>query len=253
MTRGRKRALIAVSVVLVAVASCRSQSEPLTNDNQRADTVVSSTPPFQTKEPEHYRAVRTITTVNAAGESHVTKTSVARDGESRRQESTVAAKTIVYLDVPEGRFVLLPGEKVYADLADESRIPADQNDEELEVSPERLLHTEVGSTSYQKMGNEVIGGRNTDKYRIVVNSSAAANVSHSETLMWIDEALQMPVRSETKSADGARVTMEVSEIKLDTDKDLFRVPEDYKKLTFTELRKRLTPAQNNPETRKGIH
>ena len=39
----------------------------------------------------------------------------------------------------------------------------------------------------------------------------------------------------------------------EVDKNLFKVPEDYKKLTFTELRKRLTPALNNPETGKGIH
>ena len=58
--------------------------------------------------------------------------------------------------------------------------------------------------------------------------------------MWIDEALQMPVRSETKSADGTRVTMELSEIKLEVDKDLFKVPKDFQKLTFSELRKRLT-------------
>ena len=85
------------------------------------------------------------------------------------------------------------------------------------------------------------------------NSPAAANVSQSETLMWIDEALQMPVRSETKSSDGTRVTMEVSEIKLEVTRELFRLPEDYKKLTFTELGKRLTPSQNNPMTDKGIH
>ncbi|HEU4836083.1 MAG TPA: hypothetical protein VFS90_16765, partial [Pyrinomonadaceae bacterium] len=91
--------VVAVSVVLLAVASCRSQTETLTNDNQSSDTVVSATPPFQTKEPERYRAVRTITTVNAAGETIVTKTSIARDGESRRLESNA----VVYLDVPEGR------------------------------------------------------------------------------------------------------------------------------------------------------
>jgi hypothetical protein len=238
MTCPRKRAGALIAVSLALLASCRSQSEVLTNaNNQSPDTVVSSTPPFQTKEPERYRAVRTITTVNAAGETLVTKTSVARNGEMRRHES----ESFVYLDVPEGKFLLLPGEKVYADLADESRISADQNDEELEISPERLLHTEVGSTSYQKMGNDVFNGRNANKYRIVVNSSTAANVSQSETLMWIDEALQMPVRSETKSADGTRVTMELSEIKLEVDKNVFRVPEDYKKLTFTELRKQLTP------------
>jgi len=241
MTSPRKRAgaLIAVSVVLLA--SCRSQTEVVTNANsQSLDTVVSSTPPFQTKEPERYRAVRTITTINPAGESVVTKTSVARDGESRRHQSTDAAKTVVYLNVPQGKFVLLPDERVYADLTDESRISADKDDEELEVSPERLLHTEVGSTSYQKMGSESIFGRNANKYRIVVNSSAAGNVSQSETLMWIDEALQMPIRSETKSADGTRVTMEVTEIKLDVDGRLFAIPEDYQKIKFSELRKRLS-------------
>jgi outer membrane lipoprotein-sorting protein len=235
MTPGRKRAaaLIAVSVVLIVVASCSSQSGSQTA--QSPDTIVSSTPPFRTKEPERYHAVRTITTVTAAGETHVTKTSVARDGESRRNESET-----VYLDVPEGKYVLLPGKKVYADLTDQSRISADQDEEGLNASPDALLQNDVGSTSYQKLGSEVIAGRKANKYRIVVNSSATANVSQSETVMWIDEALQMPVRSETKSADGTRVTMELSEIRLEVDKNLFTIPGDYKKLAFSELRKRLT-------------
>jgi len=231
--RKRAGAVVAVSSFLVVIASCRSQSESLTTSgSQSSDTVVSSTPPFQTKEPERYRAVRTITTVNAAGETLVTKTLVARDEEARRHESG----KLVYLDVKEGKFVLLPAEKLYADLMDESTINADES----EISPEGLLHEDSESTSYQKLGAETIGGRNTNKYRIVVNSSPPSNVSQSETLMWIDEALQMPVRSETKSADGTRVTMELSEIKLEVDKDLFKVPKDYQKLTFSELRKRLT-------------
>jgi hypothetical protein len=236
MIRLRKRAgtAIAVSVVLLVSGSCRSQSETVTTSKtQSSDTVVSSTPPFQTKEPEHYRAVRTITTVNAAGETLVTRTSMARDGEMRRHESG----KIVYLDMPQGKFVLLPAEKLYADLKEESTINADKEDE---VSPEGLLHEDAESTSYQKMGVELTAGRNATKYRIIVNSSAAPNVSQSETVMWIDETLQMPVRSETKSADGTRVTMELSEIKLEVDKDSFTVPKDYQKLTFSELRKRLT-------------
>ena len=239
--RKRAGALIAVSVVLLAVDSCRSQSETLTSENQTPETVVSSKPPFQTREPERYRAIRTITTVNAAGESLVTKTSVARDGDMRRHESTAASKTIVYLEVPEGKFVLLPDEKVYADLTGEAHVSTNKDEEALEASPDALLRTEGGSTSYRKIGSESIAGRNTNKYRIVVNSPAAANVSQSETLMWVDETLQMPIRSETKSSDGTRVTMEISEIKLEVDGGLFMVPRDYKQLTFNELRKRLTP------------
>ena len=229
MTRTRAGVLVAVSLVLLV--ACRAQNESVTNATPSPDTIVSSTPPFHTKEPERYRAVRTITTVNAAGETLVTKTSVTRDGESRRYESQV-----VYLDVPEGKFVLLPREKVYADLTYESTIATDED----EASPERLLHEDSASTTYQKLGTEVIGGRNANKYRIVVNSSTTANVSQSEMVMWVDEALQMPVRSETKSADGTRVTMELSDIRLEVDKSLFTIPKDYKKLIFSEFRKRLT-------------
>jgi outer membrane lipoprotein-sorting protein len=230
MTSGRKRALAFVAVSIVILASCRSQSESVaTSGNQ---SVVSSTPPFQTKEPERYHAVRTITTVNAAGETLVTKTSVARDGEMRRHES----ESVVYLDVPEGKFVLLPREKVYTDLTENSTMTTDEE----EASPDRLLHEDSERTSYQKLGSEVVSGRNANKYRIIVNSSTAANVSQSETVMWIDEVLQMPIKSETKSVDGTLVKMEVSEIKLNVDNDLFKVPEGYKKVAFSELRKRLT-------------
>jgi outer membrane lipoprotein-sorting protein len=233
--RKRASAVVAVSVVLLAIASCRSQSDAPTTENRSSDTIVSSTPPFKTKEPERYRAVRTITTVNTAGETLVITTSVARDGEMRRHES---GRT-VYLDVPEGKFVLLPAEKVYADLTEGGTTEADKDDETLESSPDAMLRADVGNTSYQKMGAEIISGRNTNKYRIVVNTSAAANVSQSETLMWIDEALQMPVKSEMRSADGTRVTMELSEIKLEVDRKLFTIPEGFQKVKPSELHKLL--------------
>ena len=239
--------LVAVSLVLLVVAACSSQNKTLTSATPSPDTIVSSTPPFQTKEPEHYSAVRTITAVSDDGRTSVTKAYVARDGESSRYESTGASKNTVLLATPEGRFFLLPVEKVYTDVTDQSQISADPNEEGLESSPDALLHTDAGATSYQKLGNDVIAGRNTNKYRIVVNSPAPANVSQSETLMWIDEALQMPIRSETRS-EGMRVTMEISEIKLAVDKSLFVIPQDYKKLTFAELRKRLiAPAQPENE------
>lgn len=239
--RKRELALISFSLALLATASCRSQTEPVASENKNSDTVVSSTPPFQTREPDRYRATRTITTVTAEGKTSVTKSTIARDGELRWNESEVDSKRIVYLDQPEGRFVLLPGARVYAEVAADGGV--DTTEEPFESSPERLLHTDVGSTSYQKLGAETVGGRNTYKYRVVVNGSDAANVSVSETLIWVDEALQMPIRSETKSADGTRVTMELSEITLDVDGRMFQVPNDYQKVTFSELRKRLTTAR----------
>jgi outer membrane lipoprotein-sorting protein len=233
--RKRERALISVSLVFLVV-SCRSQSESVGTQTSASETVVSSTPPFQTREPDRYRAIRTITMVMSDGKTVITKTSAARDGDMRRSESEVASKTLVYLEIPAGRFVLLPDEKVYADSSEDANV---EDDESLETSPERLLHVDGGSVSYQKLGTGTIEGRSANKYRIVVNSSGAASVSVSETLIWIDEALQMPLRSETKSADGTRVTMELSDIQIEVDRRLFQVPDDYKKVAFSELRKTL--------------
>ena len=230
----------AVLISIFLVASCRIQNEPVATESVSSGTVVSSTPPFQTKEPERYRATRTITITSAAGETLVTRSLIARDGDLRRNESEIASKKVAYLDVPQGRFVLLPDDEVYADLTqEESDLSTTENDEGLELSPERLLHGDAGNTSYQNLGAETIEGRNSNKFRIVVNSSSAPNVSQNETLIWIDEALHMPIRSETKSADGTRIRMELSDITLNVERHIFEIPTGYEKVTFSELRKRL--------------
>ena len=238
LRRRRERALMVVWLVLLTL-SCRSQNIPTANENATTDTVVSSTPPFKTQEPDRYRAIRNITVVAADGQTITTKNLVARDGDLRRAESQVASKTIAYLERPEGKFVLLPDEKVYAEVTPDTSLPTNQDPDSLERSPEGLLHTDVGNTSYEKLGEETIGQRRTDKYRVVVNAPSAGNVSVSETLIWIDEALGMPIKSETKSADGTRVLMELSDISLDVDNVLFQIPKDYQKVTFTDFRKRL--------------
>jgi outer membrane lipoprotein-sorting protein len=216
-------------------AACKSQSEPTAVDNTATETIVSATPPFKTKEPERYHATRTIIIVSG-GKTIVTKNLIARDGDLRRQEpDNAASKRIVYLDLPEGKFVLLVDDKVYADVAGDL-----ETNEEEDVTPEHLLHTDGVTTSYRKLGTETIGGRNATKYRVVVNSSSAENVSQSETLIWIDEGLGMPIRSETTSPDGTRITMELSDIVLDADRQLFQVPNDYEKIAFSKLRTMLT-------------
>ena len=246
----RESALISVSLLLLTI-SCRPQNNSVTNENSSPNTVVSSTPPFQTKEPNRYRAIRIVTVVSATGQTVITKNLVARDGEMRRNESQVASKTIAYIETQEGRLLLLPDEKIYAEVTSDSDLPATEDDEALARSPEGVLHAETGNTSYQNLGKETFGSRNTDKYRVVVNAASAGNVSVSETLIWIDEALKMPVKSETKSADGTRVSTELAEIALEVDDDLFRVPKDYQKVTFAEFRKHLT--KTTPDSDRGIN
>ena len=223
---------------VLASTSCRVANEPVVNSNTSPEPVVSTTPPFQTREPDRYQATRTITTVTPNGETIVTKTLIARDGPLRREESD----TVVYLELLEGRFVVLPDQQVYAAATAEDQIPSEDG----ENSPDRLLHTDAISATYQLLGTEVIGGRNTKKYRIVVNSPAAENVTQNETLMWIDETLTMPVKSETKSADGTRTAMELSDVVLAPDKQLFQIPANYEKISLRDLWKQLKSARMNP-------
>lgn len=239
--RTQRRALLSLSLCLLALASCRTANESPTSETSAPSTVVSTIPPFQTREPDRYRATRTITIFTPNGETIVTKTGIARDGPQRREAVESSTPRVVYLDVVEGRFVLLPDAKVYAAVtADEDSTETEDN------SPDRLLHLEPVSTTYQSLGTEVIAGRNAHKYRIVVNGSATENVTQNETLMWIDETFNMPIRSETKSGDGTRTTMELSDITLDPDNGLFQIPTDYEKIAFGDLRKQLKGSRLNP-------
>ena len=165
----RKQALI--SLALLLVASCRAQnSAPATNDST-ADTFVSTTPPFQTKEPERYRATRTITSTTSDGRTSVTSYAIARDGEFRRFEAEFVSRRLIFVQGPEGKFILVPDEKVYMDQT--GAVPVQPSEDE--SSPERLLHTESGTSSYKQLGPEVISGRKTHKYLVIVNAANAAN------------------------------------------------------------------------------
>src|SRR4029453_6281312 len=213
---------IAATVGLMFLLSCSSAQKQSGNSSTDNETV-SSTPPFQTKEPERYQAVRTITFTSATGEAVTTKTAIAKDGQTRRDEYD----KIVYLETDQGIFVILPEQKIYAPLNAEPEA-ADQEFSS-ENSPERLLNTEKVARRYHKVGTEVLAGRSTTKYQ-TVNTSTQGTVSNNETLIWIDDQLGMPIKSTTTSADGSNTTMELTGISLEVDKRLFQIPEGYQKV-----------------------
>lgn len=222
-------------LALLLLAGCKSQSDTATGDAVVNETIVAATPPFKTREPDRYRATRVTTMQAADGESIVTKTLIARDGVRRREETETETQRRAYLELPEGTFVLLIEEKLYADLgSDPETFSADEA-----ISAEWLLHAGSGTTSYQKVGVEAVGGRQAEKYRIVVNGAGAGSVNSSETLLWIDEGLQMPIRSETTSTAGSKITTQLTDISLDVDNRVFQIPDDYQKVTMAELSKRL--------------
>jgi hypothetical protein len=226
--------LLVLCLLTGVLYSCSSRPSPTTNTNA-AEQIVSSTPPFRTKEPDKYRALRTTTFINSAGLPKATKTLIARDGAFRREENN----ELVVLETDKGRFLLLPHARIYAEAQPSTAATSIAGDQETDASAERLLHQEAIATKYEKLGDEVVSGRNATKYRITVNISGAENVSTNETLLWIDENLGMPIKSEAKGNDGSKTLMELSDILLDVDKTLFQIPTGYKKVAIVELQQLL--------------
>ena len=232
------------ALLCLTIASCRTASDTTSSEPTKTDAVVSTTPPFQTKEPERYSATRTITTSGANGEKYVFSTLIGRDGPTRRDESASEQTRVVYLDSPEGRLILWPEQKVYAVLSGSYGDPPPPEPED--NSPDSLLHADPMATTFERLGVETIAGRSTDKFRVVVNSPVREYVKPSETLIWIDSELKMPIKSEMRSPDGVVIVTELSDITLQPDKQLFQIPAEYEKIGFNVLQKQLKARGLNP-------
>lgn len=248
-TLTRTSASFSAALLLLVATGCAQNQKPNPTETNANESIVSSTPPFKTKEPERYRAKRTITTVTANGEITVTKDQVARNGEYRLDEPEIAPRRMVFLYGPEGKFLLLPDEKMFVELTKVDQAQAAGDENESDTSPDRLLHTDPITTTYQKIGPETINGRTTQKYRAIVNSSTGTDVTAYETLIWVDETLQMPIKVETKSSDGKRVTTELTDVSLEVDAALFQIPEGYQKVNLKDLDhnwKKFSESQGKP-------
>lgn len=251
------------------------------NSNSSATTAkgeLRSTPPYSTKEPEHYRA--TMVTAgslayqstqstsegaapnsatqnsnsvvqNSAGENSAEqRMTVARDGARRRVEYELpAGRKISLLQMPEGDYLLDTNKKLYAELADDTNtaaahassgaVHASSGKAMRDFSPDELLGKGRAAARYEKLGAETLNGRATTKYRVTptsITGEAGGNVG--ESLIWIDDELQMPIKQEIVSAngaDGARWSMELRDIETNVPAETFEIPAGYRKVALQVL------------------
>jgi hypothetical protein len=234
---------------LMASAACKprgGESNSNQNSNAPASTETQRTPPFSTREPERYQwtSVTTISpTDQAAGgwaNPNTSQVFVARDGDLRREDYELGPGIkISFLQLPSGRYRILHSRKLYAALGAEEGTggaPAPTQSVPPDFSPDRLLNTSRTEAHYEKLGPEEVNGRATVKYRVTVRSETGESKDAStENLVWVDETLGVPVKTESSSPDGSRYTMELRDIKLDVDASVFALPSDYKKVTSKEM------------------
>ena len=261
-TRSRS-ALVYLLLLTLAlfVASCkRSGTDGNANANSAAgNTTVadetSTTPPFSTKEPERYQATMVITSSlgeqsNIPGMSQLTakEVLVARDGEKRRVDMELLPGTkVAYLQTAAGRYMLVPARKIYAEFkpggeggdSEPSKIPSS------DFSPDALLNQSVGGARYEKLGAENVNGRATVKYRVTMTGKTGeAKSVTTESLIWIDDAMGMPIKSETTMSGGgsanSKYSMELRDIKQDVDQSVFELPTDYTKVDYKDIQRQIT-------------
>jgi hypothetical protein len=247
-TEGLNATALALSAFLVltisvAATSCkRTRTEPPANSGAPAGAEeMATTPPFSTREPERYQWTRVITGVaggNNAGEPTVSQSVfMARDADRRREDYEILQGVkLTVLRLPEGSYTLYPAKKIYAELGAQSNternVPPD-------FSADKVINASRTAARYEKLGTEDVNGRTTTRYRVTTKSAQGAE--SVETIIWIDEAIGMPIKSESISRSEAtgesKYTVEYRDIKLEADPSLFILPKDYRKVTQEEIQK----------------
>lgn len=261
---GKVIILTFVLALLVTCAACRrsgvegNANGGGANGNQAtAGDNSSKTPPFSTKEPERYEATMVVTgslggsTPVIPGVSNLLskEMKIARDGDRRRVDyELIPGAKMSDLQTPSGHFMLLHSKKMYAEIkpGEAGDITSAARNLPSDFSPDKLINEQSPGANYEKLGTEVINGRTTTKYRVTTTAKGEGRGMATETIVWVDESLGMPIKSETVStgeqARGSKVTMELRDIKQEVDPSLFELPKDYKKVTSSELTSQLLPS-----------
>lgn len=242
----------ALLVVMILMSAACQQSKVASNANQSQSNSefaeTSTAPPFSTKEPERYQATMVITA--GLGEQSpaplppvlTTKTIfMARDGQKRRTEyEVIPGLKVTFLQLPSGRFALVPEKKIYADLAEGAQgNAAPAANTAPDFSPDKLNNESRVGARYEKLGAEDLNGRATTKYRVTLKTSANGQDVTTESMVWVDESLGMPVKTETTSTGedvgGSKYMTELKDIKQEVDPALFVLPQDYRKVSAREI------------------
>lgn len=191
-----------------------------------ADELKSETP-FSTKEPDNFQA-EIVVTANAVESRSLT----AKNGANRRYDYRYGEKNQLTVLQTDKNYLVLPAKKIYAEDSPQSTISAP--DDWQDFLSKEWLNAKTPA-KFEKL--ETID--NITKYRVVPGENA-----DSEIFVYSDEKLGMPVKQEFYSTNGEQKTLnftvEIKNLKLQTDDNLFAIPADFKKIQIEDLRKELS-------------
>jgi outer membrane lipoprotein-sorting protein len=239
---------------LCLISGCRGSAvNPNGKDTNSAplSREAISTPPYSTKEPKTYQA-RYVSSTELGGESNPLskviqsmkkERFVVKDGGQRRLDFELKPGIrISYLQLPEGKFALLVSKKLYAAI--EANTTTDTSDSAAGYSPQGTADVAPAGSTYEKLGVESLNGRETTKYRVTpVQAGQQSSATSTETLIWVDENVGMPVKwqiiSKDNSGTQSTFTEEMQDFKTAVDVDMLKIPGDFQLVSYANLKSQI--------------
>lgn len=243
--------LIFTSIFATACSFNGSSPEPAvqTNSSDQTGGDKNRQPPFSSKEPEKYQAEIVFAYKwNDSDSALIEQTTfVARDGQNRRLDfETGGGKQVSSLETADGkRFLLVPHRKIYAEISQPaSEILTDAAPEDYSLS--HLLYAKPPEAKFLKVGAETIDGKQLTKYLVDYGAVRQDEDAKTETIIWIDENLGLPVKTEIaaivdKKLSGAKSIVELRDLKTDVEPQVFAVPAGFRKVTPKEIQDIIKP------------
>jgi outer membrane lipoprotein-sorting protein len=181
--------------------------------------------PFSTKTPDVYQTEVVITTGPLTQ-----KYFIAKDHDKWRIDySTGEPNELTILQNGTEHYLSLP-KKIYAEntAVQTGAIAADNANDTMS---DLMYHKPYAD--FEKLSHE----NNITTYKAKLNDSTS-----SEVLVYVDEAIGLPVKQEFYGINGDKKTLEYSvefrNFKLNAGDDLFKIPDGFKKVTMQEFQKK---------------
>jgi hypothetical protein len=187
--------------------------------------------PFASKEPEQFQAEIVVTT--GGGER---RTFIARNGANRRYDFNFGAKNQLTNLQTDKEYLILPGRKIYTEQVATGETAS--TDDWTEFLTNEWLSQKTAA-NFEKLETT----ESLTKYRVRLGENKS-----SEAFIFVDERTGLPVRQEFYAADGEQKVLayavELKNLKLQTDENLFAVPADFKKISAGEFQKILRSGED---------
>ena len=218
-----------------------------TNANISTSTITTASgATIDAKEPDKYSA-NVVVSVATSGQQQAggqTTIKVARNGSDRRYSTAAipGVGELIFLDKADKRYLILPGQKKYAELTPEMT----GFDVGRSLTPGQLVAYLQRQQGVTLVGDETLNGRAATKYRVAgrAQTQTQAGQVQGESFIYVDKETGLPLRIEgfgqstgnVQGITGGNLVAEMRDIRTDVNPADFELPQGYARVTPEEIR-----------------